>query len=48
LIMWIGWLVFWVVGCGVSSMLLKYFGLSLEASYKAKHIWDGVIEKIEH
>jgi hypothetical protein len=29
-------------------MLLKYLGLHLGVSYKAKHIWDGrVIEKIE-
>jgi len=26
----------------------NYFGLPLGASYKVKHIWDGVIEKIEH
>jgi hypothetical protein len=26
---------------------VKYLGLPLGASYKAKHIWDGVIEKIE-
>jgi hypothetical protein len=35
------------MGCGVSSLSLKYFGLSLGVSYKAKYIWDGVIEKIE-
>jgi len=44
LIMWMGWL---VLGCGVSSLPLKYPGIQLEASYKANHIWDGVIEKIE-
>jgi hypothetical protein len=37
----------WNLGYGVSSLPLKYLGLLLEASYKAKHIWDGVIEKIE-
>jgi hypothetical protein len=26
---------------------LKYLGLPLGAFFKAKHIWDGVIEKIE-
>lgn len=29
------------------SLPLKYLGLLLRASYKAKHIWDGVIGKIE-
>lgn len=32
-------------GCGVSSLPVKSLGLPLEASYKAKHIWDGVIER---
>jgi hypothetical protein len=36
-----------ILGCGVASLPLKYLGLPLGASYKAKHIWDGVIEKIE-
>jgi hypothetical protein len=27
---------------------VKYLGLPLGASYKSTHIWDGVIEKIEH
>jgi hypothetical protein len=40
-----GWLAFW--GCRVSSLPLKYLGLPLGASYKAKSIWDGVVEKIE-
>jgi hypothetical protein len=34
--------------CGVASLPIKYLGLSLGASYKAKHIWDGVIEKLEY
>jgi hypothetical protein len=29
-----------ILGCGVSSLPLKYFGLPLETSYKAKSIWD--------
>ena len=29
------------------SLPLKYLSLPLGALYKAKHIWDGVIEKIE-
>jgi hypothetical protein len=37
-----------ILGCGVATLLLKYLGLPLGASFKAKHIWDGVIEKIEH
>jgi len=36
-----------ILGCGVSSLPLKYIGLPLGASYKPKHIWDGVIKKIE-
>jgi hypothetical protein len=36
-----------ILGCGVSSLPMKYLGLPLGASYKDKHIWDGVIEKIE-
>jgi hypothetical protein len=32
----------------VSSLPMKYLGLPLEAHFKAKPIWDGVIEKIEH
>jgi hypothetical protein len=31
----------------VYSLPLKYLGLLLGASFKAKSIWDGVIEKIE-
>jgi hypothetical protein len=36
-----------ILGCGVSSLSFKYFGLPLGASFKAKSIWDGVLEKIE-
>jgi hypothetical protein len=36
-----------ILGCGVSSLPLKYLGLLLGAPFKAKSIWDGVIEKIE-
>jgi hypothetical protein len=31
----------------VSSPPIKYFTLPLGASFKAKSIWDGIIEKIE-
>jgi hypothetical protein len=34
-----------ILGCGISYLLLKYFGLLLRAPYKAKSIWDGVTEK---
>jgi hypothetical protein len=37
-----------ILGCGVSTLPVKYLGLSLGASYKAKHIWNGVIEKLEY
>jgi hypothetical protein len=37
-----------ILGCGVATLPVKYLGLPLEASFKAKHIWDVVIEKIEH
>jgi hypothetical protein len=36
-----------ILGCGVSLLPLKYLGLPLGASFKAKSIWDGVIGKIE-
>jgi hypothetical protein len=36
-----------IMGCGVSPLPLKYLGLPLGASYKAKSIWNDVIEKIE-
>jgi hypothetical protein len=37
-----------ILGCGVATLPVKYLGLPFGASYKAKHIWDGVIEKLEH
>jgi hypothetical protein len=37
-----------ILGCGIASLPVKYLGLPLGASYKSTHIWDGVIEKIEH
>jgi hypothetical protein len=36
-----------ILGCRVSSLPLKYLGLPLGASFKAKPIWNGVIEKID-
>jgi len=37
-----------ILGCGVASLPVKYLCLPLRASYKSTHIWDGVIEKIDH
>jgi hypothetical protein len=37
-----------ILECGVASLLVKYLGLPLEASYKFTHIWNEIIEKIEH
>jgi hypothetical protein len=37
-----------ILGCGVASLPVKYLGLPLGASFKAKNIWDGVIEKLEY
>jgi hypothetical protein len=36
-----------ILGCGTSSLPLKYLGMSLGASYKAKSIWYGIVEKME-
>jgi hypothetical protein len=36
-----------IMECGVSSLPLKYLGLPLGACFKAKSIWDGILEKIE-
>jgi len=36
-----------ILGCGVLSLPLKYLGFLLGAHFKAKLIWDGVIEKID-
>jgi hypothetical protein len=34
-----------ILGCKVSSLPMKYHCLSLGASFKAKSIWDDVIER---
>lgn len=36
-----------ILGCGVSSLPLKYIGLPLGAPFKAKSSWDEVVGKIE-
>jgi hypothetical protein len=35
------------LGCVTSSLPLKYLGLPLRAHFKAKAIWDGIVEKIK-
>jgi hypothetical protein len=37
-----------ILGYRVSSLSMKYLGLPLGASFKAKSKWDSIIEKIEH
>jgi len=36
-----------ILGCGVSSLPLKYLGLPLGAPFKANPSWDEVVDKIE-
>lgn len=36
-----------LLGCKVAFLPLKYLGLPLGASFRAKSIWDRVVEKIE-
>jgi hypothetical protein len=36
-----------ILGCGVSSLPLKYLGLPLGAPFKNKSSWDEVVGKIE-
>jgi uncharacterized membrane protein YdjX (TVP38/TMEM64 family) len=45
-VMWMGKLTS-ILGCGTSSLPLKYLGLLLGASYKAKSIWNVIVEKME-
>lgn len=35
------------IGCRVSSLPMKYLGLPLGSSFKAKPIWNVIIEKVE-
>jgi hypothetical protein len=35
-----------ILNCSISSLRLKYLGLSLGAPFKCKGIWDGVVEKM--
>jgi hypothetical protein len=36
-----------ILGCRISSLPMKYLGLPLSASFKAKSIWDDIIKKGE-
>jgi hypothetical protein len=36
-----------ILGCGTSSLPVKNLGIPLGASYKAKSIWDVIVEKME-
>jgi hypothetical protein len=36
-----------VLGCGTDSLPLKYLGLPLGARFKAKPIWDDIVEKVD-
>jgi len=35
------------LGCRVPFFPMKYLGLPLRASYKAKLVWDGILQKME-
>jgi hypothetical protein len=37
-----------VLGCGMASLPLKYLGLPLDTCFKAKPIWDDILEKVVH
>jgi hypothetical protein len=36
-----------ILHCKVSSLPMKYLDLPFGASFKAKSIWDGIIEKMK-
>lgn len=35
-----------ILGCKVSHLLVSYLGFPLGAPYKAKGVWDGVLERV--
>ncbi|XP_028081835.1 uncharacterized protein LOC114283208 [Camellia sinensis] len=37
-----------ILGCKVSHLPMSYLGLPLGAPYKAKGVWDGVLERVQH
>jgi hypothetical protein len=36
-----------ILGFGTYSLFMKYLGILLGASYNAKSIWNGIVEKME-
>jgi len=36
-----------ILGCRVSSLPMKYLGLPFRSPFKAKSIWNSIIEKME-
>jgi len=36
-----------ILGCGTSSLPLKYLGMPLGVRHKAKFIWDDIVVKME-
>ncbi|GMQ01291.1 hypothetical protein CsSME_00047977 [Camellia sinensis var. sinensis] len=36
-----------ILGCKVSHLLVSYLGLPLGALFKAKGVWDGVLERVQ-
>lgn len=36
-----------ILGCGVASLPIKYFGLPLSAKYKDTIMWNSIFEKME-
>jgi hypothetical protein len=35
------------LGCSVSSLPMKYLGLPLRAQFKARHIWESILERMQ-
>lgn len=36
----------WILGCKIDNLPSSYLGLPLEAGFKAKRVWERVVEKI--
>jgi hypothetical protein len=37
-----------ILGCKTSALPMKYLGLPLGSKFKAKDVWNGVLEKMKH
>jgi hypothetical protein len=37
-----------ILACRVLCLHMKYLGIPLGASYKAKSIWDNILDNMEH